>query len=89
MWHSDSSFREVPSFVSLMAVYEVPAEGGQTEFASARSAYDRLSDDEKIQIEDLFCSKIYFPHKKDELKLGVVAVLSIQSAYERQLLANN
>ena len=28
MWHSDSSFREVPSFASIMCAYEVPAEGG-------------------------------------------------------------
>ncbi len=53
MWHSDSSFREVPTFISLMAAYEVPAEGGHTQFASARSAYARLSDAEKQRIEGL------------------------------------
>ncbi|MBC8240833.1 MAG: TauD/TfdA family dioxygenase [Alphaproteobacteria bacterium] len=42
MWHSDSSFREVPSRLSIMCVYEVPAVGGATEFASARAAYRRL-----------------------------------------------
>lgn len=59
MWHSDSSFREVPSFISLIAVYEVPGKGGQTEFASARAAYDRLSDDEKTQIENLTVIQSY------------------------------
>ncbi len=53
MWHSDSSFREVPSFISVMSVYEVPDEGGETEFASARAGYARLSDEEKARIEDL------------------------------------
>ena len=53
MWHSDSSFREVPTFVSILAAYEVPDEGGETEFASARSAYERLADAEKDQLEDL------------------------------------
>ena len=43
MWHSDSSFREVPSTYSLLAVYEVPPEGGDTEFVSTRSAYRRLA----------------------------------------------
>ena len=53
MWHSDSSFREVPTFISLMAAYEVPAEDGHTQFASGRSAYARLSDAEKQRIDDL------------------------------------
>ncbi|MEM1198161.1 MAG: TauD/TfdA family dioxygenase [Pseudomonadota bacterium] len=53
MWHSDSSFREVPSFISLMCVYEVPAEGGETQFASARSAYARLSGGERQRIDGL------------------------------------
>lgn len=53
MWHSDSSFREVPSFVSIMSVYEVPDEGGETEFASARAAYARLPEDKKARIDDL------------------------------------
>ena len=41
MWHTDSSFREVPSFVSINYATEVPEEGGQTQYVSARSAYDR------------------------------------------------
>ena len=42
MWHSDSSFRLVPSYVSITHAYEVPGEGGATQFASMRAAYDRL-----------------------------------------------
>lgn len=53
MWHSDSSFREVPSFVSIMSVHEVPDEGGETLYVSARAAYDRLSDAEKAEIDPL------------------------------------
>ncbi len=53
MWHSDSSFREVPSFVSIMRAYEVPDEGGCTEFVSQRAAYNRLSKDEKAKVDPL------------------------------------
>lgn len=53
MWHTDSSFRKVPSFVSIMMAYEVPEEGGETQFVSARSAYQRLSDDMKAKIDSL------------------------------------
>ena len=42
MWHSDSSFRLVPSFVSITHAYEVPGEGGATQFVSQRAAYARL-----------------------------------------------
>ena len=45
LWHSDSSFRETPSFVSIVQAYEVPGEGGATEFASMRAAYARLPED--------------------------------------------
>ncbi|MGO1120992.1 TauD/TfdA dioxygenase family protein [Rhodovibrionaceae bacterium A322] len=53
LWHSDSSFRETPSFVSILHGYEVPGEDGQTLFASMRSAYARLPEDLKQEIEDL------------------------------------
>ena len=53
MWHSDSSFRPVPTYISIMCAYEVPSEGGETQFASARAAYARLSEDEKQAIEPL------------------------------------
>ena len=53
MWHSDSSFREVPSYVSLMAAYETPAEGGETMFVSTRAAHARLEEDEKERLEPM------------------------------------
>lgn len=53
MWHSDSSFREIPSRFSLMSTYEVPQEGGLTRFVSTRAAYDRLPQALKMRIEPL------------------------------------
>lgn len=53
LWHSDSSFRLVPSYVSILHAYEVPGEGGETEFVSQRAAYGRLSEDKKHEIDDL------------------------------------
>jgi alpha-ketoglutarate-dependent 2,4-dichlorophenoxyacetate dioxygenase len=52
MWHSDSSFREIPAMYSLLTAYEVPAEAGETAFASARSAYQRLDAATRELIED-------------------------------------
>lgn len=42
MWHTDSSFKRVPAHASLLSAREVPPEGGETEFASARVAYEGL-----------------------------------------------
>ena len=53
MWHSDSSFRCVPSFVSITHAYEVPGEGGGTSFASMRNAYARLPADMQATIDSL------------------------------------
>jgi len=59
MWHSDSSFRTVPSKFSVMCAYEVPAEGGRTEFVSERAAYRRLPDDMKARIDPLLAVHDY------------------------------
>ncbi len=53
MWHSDSSFRPVPSKYSISFAYEVTPEGGELEFVSTRAAYKRLPQDLKSRIEDL------------------------------------
>jgi len=44
LWHSDSSFKPVPSLCSLLSARLVPPEGGATEFASTRAAYAALPD---------------------------------------------
>ncbi len=53
LWHSDSSFRLVPSYVSILCAYEVPGEGGETLYASQRAAYARLSPERQSEIDDL------------------------------------
>jgi alpha-ketoglutarate-dependent 2,4-dichlorophenoxyacetate dioxygenase len=42
LWHSDSSFKRVPAMASLLSGREVPPEGGETEYASLRAAWDDL-----------------------------------------------
>ena len=51
LWHSDSSFKEIPSLCSLLSARIVPPEGGATEFASARCAYPTLSEPLTRQVE--------------------------------------
>ena len=42
LWHSDSSFKAVPSRCSLLSARIVPSAGGNTEFATMCAAYDAL-----------------------------------------------
>ena len=53
MWHSDSSFREIPAKLSISYAYEVTPEGGELEFVSTRVAYARLPAGLKATIRDL------------------------------------
>jgi alpha-ketoglutarate-dependent 2,4-dichlorophenoxyacetate dioxygenase len=55
LWHSDASFRTVPARYSLLSGRVVAAEGGNTEFADMRAAYDALDAATKAEVEDLVC----------------------------------
>jgi alpha-ketoglutarate-dependent 2,4-dichlorophenoxyacetate dioxygenase len=53
LWHTDSSYRAIPGKYSFLIAHEVPAGGGDTEFADLRAAYDDLDEATKARIDDL------------------------------------
>lgn len=53
LWHTDASFRAVPGALSMLYAHVVPDEGGETEFADMRAAYDALPVATKKQLEGL------------------------------------
>jgi alpha-ketoglutarate-dependent 2,4-dichlorophenoxyacetate dioxygenase len=55
LWHSDATFRVVPARYSLLSGRVVTTQGGNTEFADMRAAYDALDDATKREIEPLIC----------------------------------
>jgi len=55
LWHSDSSYAEIPAKYSLLSGRIVPSWGGNTEFADMRAAYDALDARTKAEVEDLIC----------------------------------
>jgi alpha-ketoglutarate-dependent 2,4-dichlorophenoxyacetate dioxygenase len=55
LWHSDSSFRAIPAKYSILSARGIASEGGNTEFADMRAAYDTLDDKTRAMIEDMVC----------------------------------
>lgn len=52
-WHTDSSFKVVPAKASLLRAIEVPAAGGDTEWADMRAAWDALAAPDREGLEGL------------------------------------
>lgn len=52
-WHADSTFKRTPSLCSILSAREVPPSGGNTEFVSTRSAYERLSESKRRELAAL------------------------------------
>src|SRR6266850_2459255 len=56
-WHSDLSYKQVPSLLSALYALEVPVKDGvvlgATSFASTTAAYDALPDELKRRLEGL------------------------------------
>jgi alpha-ketoglutarate-dependent 2,4-dichlorophenoxyacetate dioxygenase len=56
LWHSDSSFKEIPAKYSLLSARKIPGSGGNTEFADMRAAYDALDATTRQEVHHLICS---------------------------------
>jgi alpha-ketoglutarate-dependent 2,4-dichlorophenoxyacetate dioxygenase len=55
LWHSDASFRVIPARYSILSGRIVVTDGGNTEFADMRAAYDALDTATRAEVEDLIC----------------------------------
>lgn len=53
LFHTDSSFNDLPTKWSMLLAHELPPEGGNTEFVDTRAAYESLPDALRSQIDDL------------------------------------
>ena len=75
-WHSDVTWRKAPSLGSILRARVVPSVGGDTCFANAALAYERLEPEWKERIDGLRASHDYMrvfgrrvpPEKREEMR---------------------
>ena len=60
LWHTDSSFKRLPAYASLLYARSIAPVGGHTEFADERAAYDALPDDMKRRLDALVAEHSIF-----------------------------
>lgn len=72
-WHTDSSFREVPCLCTMLYAVDVPASGGETQFANMVAAFESLGADEQQRlgevelVHDYVWSRANNPGEMDEM----------------------
>lgn len=61
LWHSDSSFKSTPAKFSLLSARILPDDGGDTEFADMRAAWNTLDPQLQCECKELIClhSQLY------------------------------
>ena len=72
LWHTDSSFKTVPALTSVLAARTIPANGGETEFASTRLAFERLDPALQQQLENSFAWHSY-GHSRGKIAEGLAS----------------
>ena len=54
LWHTDSTFKQIPALSSVLSARIIPAHGGETEFISTRLAFERLDAATQKRLENYF-----------------------------------
>jgi alpha-ketoglutarate-dependent taurine dioxygenase len=52
-WHTDSTYMPLASKAALLAAMVLPPEGGETDFADMRAAWDELDEETQARLEEL------------------------------------
>lgn len=72
-WHTDSSFKATPAKASLLSARAVPTEGGETQWADMRAAYDALDEHTRADLEG---AAVVHSYRYSQGLIGGVDVLS-------------
>jgi len=72
LWHTDSTFKPQTALASLLYAIEVPASGGETEYASTRAAWEDLPAERRAAVKDLWAVHD-FRRSRDLVAPGLVS----------------
>jgi|SRR5579885_408848 len=54
LWHTDSTFKQIPALSSVLSARIIPARGGETEYVSTRLAWEKLDKATQARLETYF-----------------------------------
>ncbi len=75
-WHSNSSFKRVPSLCSILTARICPPEGGNTEFLSMRAAWDALPPALQATIHPLVAEHA-LAYSRDRVQKGILSAKAL------------
>ena len=75
-WHSDSSFKRIPSLCSVLTARLCPAEGGNTEFLSMRAAWKALPPALQTTISTLVAEHS-LQYSRDRVQKGILSAKAV------------
>ena len=75
-WHSDSSFKRIPSLCSILTARICPPTGGNTEFLCMRAAWDALPPAIKATVEPLVAEHA-LAYSRDRVQPGILSAKAL------------
>jgi alpha-ketoglutarate-dependent 2,4-dichlorophenoxyacetate dioxygenase len=72
LWHTDSTFKQIPALSSVLSARIIPARGGETEYVSTRLAYERLDAATQKRLENFFVWHDY-AHSRGKVAPGLAS----------------
>lgn len=71
LWHTDSSFKQLPALASVLSARVIPQDGGATEFVSTRAAWAALPEARQAALQDLEAVHSYAT-SRDQIDPGMM-----------------
>jgi alpha-ketoglutarate-dependent 2,4-dichlorophenoxyacetate dioxygenase len=75
-WHTDSSFKRIPSLCSILTARLCPPEGGNTEFLCMRAAWDALPPALQATIQPLIAEHALL-YSRNRVQKGILSAKAI------------
>jgi len=72
LWHTDSTFKQIPALASALSARIIPARGGETEFVSTRLAWEKLDAATQRRLENCFVWHDY-AHSRGKIAPGLAS----------------